>query len=142
MASMSRWGFHPLHDDLWQVRLPWASLGWSSARREEGSGPLKPQHQAGSHVSGGPADTQPPPPRRRPGVGVGGQRLSSSSSWETRAQALEGQSPCTAVGSEKIVEGAGPGEMGDWRGDLGAYLPRRGRAGARSPQLHVPVFSP
>lgn len=25
------------------VRLPWASLGRSSARREEGSGPLKPQ---------------------------------------------------------------------------------------------------
>ena len=60
MASVSSWGFHPLYDDSWWVKLPWVSLEWSLARREEGSGPLKPQHQAGSRVSGGPADTRHP----------------------------------------------------------------------------------
>ena len=52
-------------------------------------------------------------------MGWEGQRPGSSSSWETRAQALEGQSLCTAVGPEKIVEGAGPGEMGTGEGTLG-----------------------
>ena len=45
-----------------------------------------------------------------------GQHSGSSSSWETRAQALEEQSLCTAVGPEKTVEGAGPWGDGDWRG--------------------------
>ena len=127
MASMSRWGFHPVYDDSWQVTLPWASLEWSSARREEGSGPLKPQHQAGS--------------RRRPGVGVGG-----AAPWLIQQLG----DPCPGPGGAVPLHGRGPREdsgrgraLGRWGLERGLWVAplSRWRAGARSPQLHVPVFS-
>lgn len=62
-------------------------------------------------------------------MGWEGQHPGSSNSWETRAQALEGQSLCTAVGPEKTVEGAGPWGDGDWRGDSGGLPCQDGEQG-------------
>ena len=129
LASLSRWALRPLYDDSCRVRLTWASLGRSSAPERgrvvaaEAPAPSRPtcfwwpSRQRSS-----------PLPRRRPGVGVGGD------STLAHPAGPEGAVP---------LHSRGPRALGRWgleRGLWWAPLSRQ-RAWARSPQLHIPVFS-
>lgn len=143
MASVSSWGFHPLYDDSWWVKLPWVSLEWSLARREEGLGPLKPQHQAGSRVSGGPADTRHPSAKTEARGWCGrGSTLAHPAAGRPVPRPWRSSPSARLWAQRRQWKGQGPGEMGTGEGEgtLGGS-PVKTESGARSPQLHVPVFS-